>query len=102
MNAHTVLEPVPDVIAEEVDGEWIIVPVNAQGIGDADDALYTLNETGRWLWQAMDGKRSLGEIADEMARHFDPVPDRDTRIEELIAWTASMLEYGLLKKKLKS
>jgi len=38
--------PSEDVVAREIEGELIIVPL-AAGIGDLEDELYTLNETGK-------------------------------------------------------
>jgi len=62
--------PSGDVVAREIEGELIIVPVTA-GIGDADDELYTLNETGKDVWNRLDGRRSLNEIILELAAEYD-------------------------------
>ena len=35
-----------EVVAREIEGELIIVPLTS-GIGDMEDELFTLNETGR-------------------------------------------------------
>jgi hypothetical protein len=59
-----------DVVAREIGGELIIVPV-AAGIGDADDELYTLNETGRAVWSKLDGRRSLNDVIDELSAEFE-------------------------------
>lgn len=59
-----------DVVAREIEGELIIVPLIA-GVGDIDDALYTLNPTGQAIWEALDGKRSLRVIADELALDYN-------------------------------
>ena len=40
-----VYAPSEDIVAREIEGEIIIVPLVA-GIGDMEDELYTLNETG--------------------------------------------------------
>ena len=40
------LQPSQGVVAREIEGEIVIVPVTA-GIGEAEDELYTLNETGQ-------------------------------------------------------
>ena len=37
--------PSEDVVAREIEGEFIIVPL-AAGIGDMEDELYSLNESG--------------------------------------------------------
>ena len=41
-----------DVVAREIEGEIIIVPLVA-GIGDLEDELFTLNETGKAIWDRL-------------------------------------------------
>ena len=61
MDAEVSLEkiymPSEDIVAREIEGEVIIVPLVA-GIGDSDDELYTLNETGHAVWKLLDGTRN--------------------------------------------
>ena len=47
----------------------IIIPLVA-GIGDADREIYTLNETGRSIWHKLDGEKTLGQVALELADEF--------------------------------
>ena len=54
-----------DIVSREIEGELIIVPLGA-GIGDLEDELYTLNETGRVIWDKMDGERSIKDIMEEI------------------------------------
>ncbi|MEI7451129.1 MAG: PqqD family protein [Desulfomonile sp.] len=61
--------PSEDVVAREIEGELIIVPLVA-GIGDTDDELYTLNETGKAIWSRLDGQRTLSAVAEELAAEF--------------------------------
>lgn len=56
-------------MARDIEGELIIVPL-ASGIGDAEDEIYTLNETGRAIWQKLDG-RSLKEVASALRDEFE-------------------------------
>lgn len=65
-----VCAPSDDVVAREIEGEIIIVPL-ASGIGDADDELYTLNETGKAIWQLLDGKRTLQDVSRELSAEFE-------------------------------
>jgi len=65
--------PSGDVVAREIEGELIIVPL-AAGIGDTDDELYTMNETGKALWARLDGKNTLREIARGLAEEYDAPP----------------------------
>ena len=65
-----VCAPSDDVVAREIEGEIIIVPL-ASGIGDADDELFTLNETGKAIWQLLDGKRTLQDVSRELSAEFE-------------------------------
>lgn len=58
-----------DVVAREIEGEIIIVPLVA-GIGDLEDELFTLNETGKAIWAKLDGRRSLSQVIQELAAEY--------------------------------
>ena len=62
-----------DVVAREIEGELIIVPL-AAGIGDAEDDLYTMNDTGKAIWSRLDGKRTLRAVSTELASEFNAPP----------------------------
>jgi hypothetical protein len=62
--------PSEDVVAREIEGELIIVPL-AAGIGDVEDEIYTLNETGRAIWGRLDGRKSLRLVAQELGAEYD-------------------------------
>ena len=62
--------PSDDVVAREIEGELILVPLVA-GIGDMEDAHFTLTETGRAIWCRMDGQRTLKAVAEELRGEFE-------------------------------
>ena len=66
---HEVFSPSPDVVARKIEGEVIIIPLVA-GIGDLEDDLYTLNETGQAIWEKMDGKKSIQAIIEELSSEY--------------------------------
>jgi len=65
-----VYAPSEDIVARSIEGEIIIVPLVA-GIGDLEDELYTLNETGKAVWDRLDGKKKLKEVLAELSAEFD-------------------------------
>ena len=65
-----VYTPSEDIVARSIEGELIIVPLVA-GIGDLEDELYTLNETGKAVWDRLDGKKKLKEVLAEISAEFD-------------------------------
>lgn len=62
--------PSGDIVAREIEGEIIIVPLTA-GIGDAEDDLFSLNETGRAVWKLLDGKNTLAQIVKALGKQYD-------------------------------
>jgi hypothetical protein len=65
--------PSEDVVARVIEDELIIVPLVA-GIGDMDDELFTMNETGKAIWSRLDGEKSLRTLAAELATEFSAPP----------------------------
>ena len=75
-----VYAPSPDVVARDIEGELILVPLVA-GIGDLDDDLFTLNESGRAIWERLDGATPLRALCGALAKEFDGAAatiERDT------------------------
>jgi len=62
--------PSEDVVVREIEGEIVIVPL-ASGIGDIEDELLSLNETGRAIWERLDGSRSLAEVVAELEAEYE-------------------------------
>ena len=70
ISLDTIYLPSSDIVAREIEGEIIIVPV-VSGIGDMEDELFSLNETGKVMWDKLDGKRKLGDVVFELKKEFD-------------------------------
>jgi hypothetical protein len=62
--------PSEDIVARNIEGELIIVPL-VSGIGDMEDELYTLNETGKAIWDRLDGKKKLKDVLAELSAEFE-------------------------------
>jgi hypothetical protein len=69
-NLDSAYGPSDDVVVREIEGEIIIVPL-VSGVGDLEDELFTLNETGRAIWLKLDGRKTLRAVARELAEEFD-------------------------------
>lgn len=61
--------PSENIVAREIQGELIIVPITS-GVGDLEDDIFTLNETGRAIWDKLDGKKTLKDIARQLSAEF--------------------------------
>jgi hypothetical protein len=89
----TICAPSEEVVAREIDGEIVIVPIVA-GIGDAANDLFTLNETGKAIWKQLDGERTLGDVAKALAQDFD-VPLASVQAD-VLGFAAEMTELRIL------
>lgn len=70
INLNSVYKPSEDVVARDVHGEFLIIPITS-GIADSDEEIFSLNESGRAVWEKLDGKKTLKEVADILALEFD-------------------------------
>lgn len=93
LNLDAVCRPSDDVVAREIEGEILIVPL-AAGIGDAEDELYTLNETGQAIWQRLDGKRTLRDVAALLAGGFNaPLQELE---QDVLGFVGELARRGIL------
>lgn len=96
INLKDICVPSDDVVAREIEGDMIIVPLVA-GIGDADDELYTLNKTGQAIWQALDGVKTLSQVALELT---DEYSSAENEIEkDVLGFATEMARRGMLTVK---
>jgi hypothetical protein len=62
--------PTEDVVAREVMGKILIVPLTS-GIGDMEDEIYTLNESGRRIWDRLAKGHSVRTLIESLSSDFE-------------------------------
>ncbi len=62
--------PSEEIVAREIQGEFIIVPITS-GIGDLEDDIFSLNETARSVWSKLDGKKNIKEVIADLQIEFE-------------------------------
>jgi len=82
-----------DVVAREIEGEVVIVPL-AAGVGDADDELYTLNDTAIAVWRRLDGQRSLRDVVALVCDEFEVRPDEAA--EDVLGLVGELARRGIV------
>lgn len=90
---EAVYAPSENVVAREIEEEIIIVPL-ASGIGDMEDELYTLNETGKAVWSGLDGKNRLDEIVVQLSEVYEGPPEEIRR--DVIGLVEELFHRGML------
>jgi coenzyme PQQ biosynthesis protein PqqD len=62
-----------DVITRELDGEFIIVYINSKD-EKLEDALFSLNDSGKAIWDLVDGKKTVAELVKDLAEEYEANP----------------------------
>ncbi|HSA96511.1 MAG TPA: PqqD family protein [Acidobacteriota bacterium] len=88
--------PSEDVVVREIEGEIVIVPLTS-GIGDLEDELFTLNETGRAIWSRLDGRRRLDAVVRELMAEYD-APENVIQ-EDVIGLLQELLDRRMIVEK---
>ncbi|MBN1422750.1 MAG: PqqD family protein [Planctomycetes bacterium] len=81
-----------DFVAREIGGDTILVPVRGH-VGDLESA-YVLNATAARIWNGLDGRTSIADIAGEIAEEYEV--DRAEAERDATALVASLEAAGLL------
>ena len=63
----------PSVVARKIGGEMILVPIR-NNAGDLQ-CIYSLNEAGAFLWERVDGERTVAELLESVRAEFDDLPN---------------------------
>ena len=84
-----------DVVARDIQGELILIPV-VSGIGDMEDEIFTFNDSGKVIWNKLDGIKTLKDIAKEIAKDYS-VPAKEIE-PDVIGLTSELLKRKMLVK----
>jgi hypothetical protein len=68
----SILSQSTSVVTRKTGNEYVLVPIT-NNIADMN-SVYTLNETGAFIWEHIDGKRSIEEIIKELTAEYDIDP----------------------------
>ena len=88
----SVLSHSPSVVTRKTGNEYILVPVT-NNIADMK-SVYTLNESGAFIWELIDGKRNLDEIIFALTAEYDI--DKETASGDLFLFIDNMSKYLII------
>ena len=57
-----------EFVTRSIAGETLVVPVRGQ-VGDLN-AIYNLNEVGAFIWERIDGRKSVTQVAEAVLEEF--------------------------------
>ena len=85
--------PSTDIVARVIDGQIIIIPL-VSGIGDMEDELYTLNDTGKDIWDRLDGTRTIEQVVKDLSSEFEA--SEDVLRTDVLGLVEELLERKIL------
>lgn len=85
----SVFQRSPSATHQSVAGEAIIIDIQT-------GQYYSLNDSGTWLWEQLDGQRSVAQLARELAVFCD-IPDQADMVQaDLLELVADLVREKLV------
>lgn len=88
-DTDTIFTRAPGIVVRDTGEDYVLVPVT-NNIADMK-SVYTLNNTGAFIWNRLDGTKTVKDIAAEVEQEFDV--DADTALKDALAFFRDMKEY---------
>ncbi|MDT8400851.1 MAG: PqqD family protein [Bacteroidales bacterium] len=92
INNETIFSRSPKIVARDTGDEIVLVPVT-DNIADMK-SVYTLNSTGAFIWNLLDGKRTVEEIITGVENEFDV--DGKQALDDVMSFFHDMKEYLII------
>jgi len=83
----------PSIVTRKTGNEYVLVPVT-NNIADMN-SVYTLNETGAFVWELIDGNKNVGDLIEAVINEYNI--DRETATSDMMAFIDNMSKYLVLK-----
>jgi hypothetical protein len=90
----SVLSHSPSVVTRKTGSEYVLVPIT-NNIADMN-SVFTLNETGAFIWELIDGKRDVEEIISELTNEYET--DAATAEADVMDFIEKMNRYLIIKE----
>jgi Coenzyme PQQ synthesis protein D (PqqD) len=80
------------VVTRKTGNEYVLVPIT-NNIADMN-SVFTLNETGAFIWELIDGKRNVEEIINKLIIDYDI--DKKNAEEDVLSFIENMNKYLII------
>jgi hypothetical protein len=95
INLKSVPSRSSSVVTRKTGSEYVLVPVT-NNIADMN-SLYTLNETGAFLWELIDGENNIEDMIEALIREYDI--DEEIATADVFEFINEMNKYLIIKEK---
>ena len=83
-----------DFIYRKIENETILVPIK-NNVGDMG-CIYNLNEVGAFVWEHLDGEKTLDDLKNMVTQKFD-VSDQEAE-EDLIQFVGDLIDIEAIRQ----
>jgi len=88
----SILSQSASVVTRKTGNEYVLVPIT-NNIADMN-SVYTLNETGAFIWEQIDGKRTVEDIIIELTNEYDI--DKQNAVSDVFSFIENMSKYLII------
>lgn len=92
----TIFSHSQSVVTTKTGNEYVLVPVS-NNIADMN-SMYTLNETGAFIWEHINGKSSVEDIINELIREYEV--DYESASGDVFSFIDDMRKYLVISENL--
>ena len=93
IDLKSVLSHSTSVVTRKTGNEYVLIPVS-DNVADMD-SVYTLNETGAFIWELIDGKKCINDLVSALAEEYKI--DIETAESDVLSFINKMKEYLMVK-----
>ena len=94
VDLNSIISRSPSIVTRKTGNEYVLVPI-ANNIADMD-SVYTLNETGAFIWELIDGKMSVGDIIENLINEYEI--DKENATADVFSFVDNMKKYLIIKE----
>ncbi|MBN2861741.1 MAG: PqqD family protein, partial [Bacteroidales bacterium] len=80
------------IVTRKTGNEYVLVPLS-DNIADMD-SIYTLNETGAFLWELIDGKKCINDLVEALVAEYNV--ERDNAEKDVFEFINNMKKYLII------
>jgi len=92
MNLKSVPVRSASIVTRKTGDECVLIPVT-NNIADMN-SVYTLNETGAFIWELIDGKNSIEELINAVVSKYDA--DYNIATKDVFSFIEKMTQYLII------
>jgi len=82
----------PSIVTRKTGNEYVLVPV-ANNIADMN-SVYTLNETGAFIWELIDGEKNVEDLIQAVISEYNI--NRETATADVLTFIDNMSKYLII------